>query len=259
MSDHTISTQEIIHQLSDLGVTPGGVLLVHTAFSRVAPIQDGPLGLITALETHLGPQGTLVMPTMSYDEEHVFDPATTPCRAEMGIVADTFWRLPQVYRSDNAHAFAARGPHAATITASFPPDVPHGIDTPVGRVYALAGQVLLLGVGHGANTTLHLAENLAGVRYRSAARLRILKDGQPVWFDYAEVNHCCQNFRKMDAWLDDRGLQRKGTVGLAPARLIPSRTIVEVALEHLEQDETVFLHPPGVDEDCDEAWASLPT
>jgi hypothetical protein len=30
-----------------------------------------------------------------------------------------------------------------------------------------------------------------------------------------------------------------------------------MALVRLEEDETVFLHPPGVDVECDEARASL--
>lgn len=257
MPENTISRSEIVHQLLSLGVKPGGVLLAHTAFSQVKPVEGGPAGLIAALEAALGPDGTLIMPSMSYDDDHIFDPQTTPCREEMGIVADTFWRLPHVLRCDNAHAFAASGRHAAQITASFPIDVPHGLDSPVGRVYALDGQVLLLGVGHDSNTTLHLAENLAGARYRFDVRLKILKDGQPMWFEYQEVNHCCQNFHMMDGWLDERGLQRKGRVGHAEARLIRSQDIVEVALEHLKQDETVFLHPPGVDEECDKARASI--
>ena len=52
----------------------------------------------------------------------------------VGVVADTFWRLPGVRRSDSPHAFAAAGPRAAEITAPHPIDVPHGPDSPVGRV-----------------------------------------------------------------------------------------------------------------------------
>ena len=82
----------------------------------------------------------------------------------MGIVAETFWRSPDVLRSDSPHAFAAIGPRAKEITAAHPLDPPHGLNSPVGRAYELDAQVLLLGVGHYANTTIHLAENLAGVR-----------------------------------------------------------------------------------------------
>jgi len=88
-------------------------------------------------------------------------------------------RLPGVLRSDSPHAFAAVGPRAAEITLPHPVDVPHGPDSPPGRVHALDGQVLLLGVGHDSNTSVHLAELLAGVRYHRAAHSTILRDGRP--------------------------------------------------------------------------------
>jgi aminoglycoside N3'-acetyltransferase len=244
------------HQLSILGVRPGSVLLVHSAFSRVQPVQGGPLGLIGALEAVIGPAGTLVMPSMTDDDEQVFDPATTPC-AGMGIIADTFWRQPGVLRSRNPHAFAARGPAAEFITSPHPLDVPHGLDSPVGRVYQLDGMVLLLGIGHDGDTTVHLAENLAGVRYRLAHHVTILQAGRPARLDYGETDHCCERFALVDGWLDGEKLQSRGSVGNAEARLIRSRAIVDTVTLRLRRDETIFLHPPGVDAECDEARASL--
>jgi len=252
----TISSETLIHELLELGLRPGGVLLVHTAFSKVNPVEGGPVGLISALRAALGSDGTLVMPSMSYDDDHPFDKTRSSC-PEMGIVADTFWRLPDVLRSDNNHAFAAIGPLAGTITAPHPIDHPHGLDSPVGRVYGLNGQVLLLGVGHDSDTTIHLAENLAGVRYRRAKYITVLKDGIPARFDYREIDHCCQNFNLVDGWLDEQRLQRYGTVGRAEARLIRSRDIVSVVVERLKVNETTFLHPKGCDEECDEARESL--
>jgi aminoglycoside 3-N-acetyltransferase len=252
----TISAETLIHQLLALGMSPGGVLLVHTAFSKVKPVEGGPLGLISALRAALGPEGTLVMPSMSYDDDHPYDKTKSPC-PEMGIVADTFWRLSGVQRSDNNHAFSAIGPLAGQVTAPHAIDHPHGLDSPVGRVYQLDGQVLLLGVEHDSNTTIHLAEGLAGVRYRRAKYITILKDGIPSRIDYLEIDHCCQNFVLTDGWLDERRLQCYGTVGHAKARLIRSRDIVSVVMERLKINETVFLHPEGFDEECDEARASL--
>lgn len=252
----TISLRQLTQQLLDIGVTPGGVLLVHCAFSKLKPVENGPVGLIVALQSALGANGTLVMPSMSDDDNQPFDARTTPCHT-MGVVADTFWRLPDVLRSDSPHAFAARGPQAARITAPHPLDLPHGLDSPVGRVYELNGQVLLLGVGHDANTSIHLAEYLAGVRYRRKKHLVVLKDGQPTRLDYWEIDHCCQNFQLVDEWLEARKLQGRGKVSNAEARLARSRAIVSVVREQLQREETVFLHPVGVDEECDEARASL--
>ena len=252
----TISSDTLIQELLELGVKSGGVLLVHTAFSQVKPVEDGPIGLISALRNALGPEGTLVMPSMSYDDDQPFDKIRSPC-PEMGVVADTFWRLPEVLRSDNNHAFAAVGPLAEKITAPHPVDRPHGLDSPVGRVYELDGQVLLLGVGQDSNTTIHLGENLAGVRYRRDKYITVLRGGAPTRLDYREIDHCCQNFNLVDGWLDERRLQKHGKVGHAEARLSRSRDILSVVIEHLKLNETTFLHPNGFDEQCDDAWASL--
>ena len=225
-------------------------MLVHAAFRAVRPVEGGPLGLIQALRAALGPDGTLVMLSYTGDADTPFDPSTTPAAADLGVVADTFWRLPGVLRSSHPEAFAAAGPLAAQIVGGPLPLPPHTPESPVGRVYDLDGQVLLLGVGHEANTTLHLAELLADVPYRVPRHCTILRDGRAVRIDYAENDHCCQRFALVDDWLRARGLQAEGRAGHAHARLARARDIVRVALEHLAEDPLVFLHPP--DAACDE-------
>jgi aminoglycoside N3'-acetyltransferase len=194
---------------------------------------------------------------MGSDDDTPFSPAMTPCPG-MGVVADTFWRMPGVLRTDSPHGFAAAGPHAVVITRPQPIDVPHGPDSPVGRVHDLDGQVLLIGIDHTSDTMIHLGEFLAGVRYRRPKSLTVLRDGRPVRIHYGEIDHCCRNFAQVDGWLEERGVQRRGRVGNGEARLCRARDVVAVVVEHLKADETAFLHPCGVDEECDEARASMP-
>jgi aminoglycoside 3-N-acetyltransferase len=249
---------QLVRQLGALGVEPGGVLLVHAAFSRIAPVEHGPRGLIEALQAAVGDRGTLVMPSMADDDDTPFDRRTMPCRG-VGVLADSFWRMPGVVRSDSPHAFAAVGPQAARITLPHPVDVPHGLNSPPGRVYELDGQVLLLGIGHDADTTIHVAENIAGVRYRQRKHATIIVDGQPRRYEYGETDHCCEKFSLLDSWLEERGRQHRGLVGHAEARLARSRDVVAAALERLRENETVFLHPPGSCSECDEARAGSTT
>jgi aminoglycoside 3-N-acetyltransferase len=248
--------EQIADDLVALGVSGDGVLVVHTAFSSFGGRAGAPSDQIAALRLAAGAGGTVVMPSMSDDDEHPFDPRSTPC-AGMGIVADTFWRMPGVNRSDSPHAFAAVGPHAAEITAPHPVDVPHGLDSPVGRAYDLDAEVLLLGVGHDANTTVHLAENVAGVGYKLPKYATFIHDGQLVRHHYREIDHCCANFALLDSWLEARGHQQRGFIAGAPARLASARDIVAAALDQLRENETVFLHPRGVCSECDEARASM--
>jgi len=247
----------VVEQLRSLGVTPGSVMLVHTSYRSVRPIAGGPLGMIHALLEALGPNGTLVMPAMTGDDDHLFDPRRTPA-LDMGIVADTFWRQAGVLRSDNPASFAASGPAAALITA--PHVVPwpdHGPGTPVGRVHDLDGWVLLLGIDHTANTTVHLAEHVGEVPYRIKKHTTIRVHGHPQRYEYLEIDHCCQRFCLVDEWLCERGLQRLGRVGRGVARLMKSRDVVAVVGERLRSDPTIFLHALGVDPECDEARLSL--
>ena len=251
--------ESLMRDLIALGVQPSSVLFVHTAFSKLGPVEGGPRALIDAVLAVLGPAGTLVMPSMADDDDHPFDAARSPCRT-MGIVADTFWRMPGVLRTDSPHAFAAFGPEAARITAPQPVEIPHGMDSPVGRVYALDGQVLLLGAEQDANTSLHLAENISGVRYRLRACAMVRgADGQPQRVEYDEVDHCCQGFARMDAWLEARGLQQRGPVANATARLARARDVVDTAVRELRADETAYLHAPTeACDECDQARASIP-
>jgi aminoglycoside 3-N-acetyltransferase len=244
-------------QLRALGLEEGALVVVHSAFRALRPVEGGVDGLIAALREVVGAGGTVVMPSMSDDDDHPFDAHVTPC-AGMGAVADRFWRLPGVLRSDHNAAFAAVGPLAAAITAPHPLAPPHGIDSPVGRACALGGFVLLLGVGHDANTTLHLAESLARVPYRARKHVTVLRDGVPTRVEYDETDHCCQGFARADEWLRARGLQREGVVGHGAARLVRAADLVRIAVDELARDPFVFLHArdAGCGE-CDLAWASV--
>jgi len=253
-----LSRAVVRDQLHALGVQPGGVLLVHTSFRAVRPVDGGPQGLIDALRDALGPDGTLVMPSWTGSDDEPFDPATTPASPDLGIVAETFRGQPDVTRSNHAFACAAIGPHAAAITTGPLPLPPHRRESPVGRVHDLDGQVLLLGVDHDADTTLHLAELLAAVPYRVPKYITVFEDGRAVRIAYGENDHCCQRFNLANDWLRMRGLQAEGMVGHAAAKLIRARDIVAIAREHLARDPLVFLHLPGAGcDECDQARRSI--
>ncbi|MBC7061366.1 AAC(3) family N-acetyltransferase, partial [Salmonella enterica subsp. enterica serovar Enteritidis] len=143
----TISQEKLRTQLRALGVREGGVLLVHMSYRTVRPIAGGPEGLIEALTAVLGPEGTLAMPSATGDDDAPFDPAATPNRDDLGIVADLFWRMPGVLRCGHFDAVSARGPRAEWITGGpfvLPPAAP---DSAIDRIRQAGGQVLLLGVG----------------------------------------------------------------------------------------------------------------
>ena len=117
--------------------SPAGCWWSTPPFSKVRPVEGGPECWIAVLREALGPAGTLVMPGMTEDDDHPLTPRQTPCPG-LGVVADTFWRMP------GCCAPTARFPAAGAQAArSRPPpfDAPHGLNSPIGRVYELDGQV----------------------------------------------------------------------------------------------------------------------
>lgn len=253
------SIQSVIAQLHDIGVEHGDVLLVHASFRAVRPIVGGPAGLIEALSEAIGPQGTLVMPSWTGDDDRPFDPKADPANPDLGVVPDIFWRLPGVLRSDHPFAYAARGPIAHRILADGLPLPPMCPESPAGRVLECDGRILLLGVDHDANSSLHLCELLADVPYRTPKHITVLRDGRPQRIDYAENDHCCQRFNEAGDWLKERGLQRAGPVGDAPSKLMRSRDLVDIVVPRLQREPFAFLHPRGSGcEECDKTWQSVP-
>ena len=125
-----MTPDEVATQLAALGVEDGGVLLVHTSYRAVRPIEGGVLGLIDGLRGALGPSGTLVMPSWTGNDDAPFDPAVTPADSDLGAVADAFWRLPDVLRSDHPFACAAQGPAAGEITSGALTLPPYGLSGP---------------------------------------------------------------------------------------------------------------------------------
>jgi aminoglycoside N3'-acetyltransferase len=244
------TSQALAEQLHSLGVRRGGVLVVHMSYRAVRPIAGGPIGVIDGLREALGPEGTLVMPSWTGDDDTPFDPRQTPVSSDLGVTPEIFRQIPGARRSAHPFAFAALGPEADAIVGDPLPLPPHRFDSPLGRVYERGGQILLLGVGHDSDTTIHLAEALARVPYGVPKHITVTRDGKAVRIEYVENDHCCQRFALADEWLRAHGLQREGRVGNAHARLVDSRDVVGVVAEQLARDPLIFLH----DEDagCDE-------
>jgi aminoglycoside N3'-acetyltransferase len=252
---HPVS--EVTEQLKALGVMPGITLAVHSSYRALRPVEGGPAGLLEALRGAVGPEGTLTMPSWTDSDEEPFHPETTPS-LHLGVLTDTFWRQPGVLRNDHPNAFAAQGPLARTLLADPLPLPPHIRESPIGRVWELDGWVLLLGVGHDANTLIHLAELLAKVPYGIPKHCLVLRGGQRERIPYVENDHCCARFCLLDGWLRERGLQQEGPVAEGHARLVRARDVVDTASEQLRADPTVFLHPRGSGcAECAEAWATV--
>jgi aminoglycoside 3-N-acetyltransferase len=249
-----VTVGSLREDLRVLGVETGMVLLVHSSLSSLGWVNGGPVAVIQALEEALGPEGTLVMPAHSaglsdpkdwnnppVPEEWketirqtmpAYDLDLTPCRS-MGVIAETFRKQAGVLRSDHPQvSVSAWGKQAEFITREHSLDYSLGENSPLARLYDLGAWILLLGVKHDNNTSLHLAEYRA--EYPGKKEIRqgapIMVEGERKWVEFKELAECTKDFRKIGKkYREVGGRQMVGKIGGAKSTLIPQRDLVDFA------------------------------
>ncbi|MGI0129120.1 MAG: aminoglycoside N(3)-acetyltransferase [Thermoplasmata archaeon] len=250
--------------LQNLDVTSGMTLIVHSSLSSLGWVVGAQQTVLDAVEEVLGPTGSLVMPAHSNGvpepERWVdppvpkewwpiirqdwppFDPRTTPC-SRLGVLPELFRTQPGTLRSGHPNlSFTARGPNAARIVTDQTLDFGMGESSPLARLYELDASILLLGVDHGSNTSLHLAEYRAdwpGRRQVLGWSGRIVKDGSIVPVSFQDIAGTSDDFAQLG-----RDYEREtdnvqvGKAGEGTARLMRMRPIVDYAVTWIEKHRT---------------------
>jgi aminoglycoside 3-N-acetyltransferase len=245
--------EDLASDLRALGLREGDTVLVHSSLSSIGYVVGGAHAVVLALLSVIGTEGTLVVPTHSSDltdpsgwenppvpeawwpairaSMPAFDTRLTPTR-KMGAVPDVVRRLPGASRSAHpAHSFCAVGPNAEVITSDHALAVGLNDFSPLARLYDLNARILLLGVGHDRNTSLHLAE------FRSQQSHQVIEQGAPIivngerqWVTYLTLDYDTSDFDQVGAAAGEIGIEQVAVVGGATARLISQPRLVDFAV-----------------------------
>lgn len=254
-TQHPNTITSLKHDFKALGIKPGLVLIMHSALSEMGWTVGGAVAVIKALMEILTSEGTLIMPTFSSDntepshwenppvpenwweiirnEMPAFHPEITPTRG-MGAVVETFRKWPQVIRSKHpVSSFAVWGKYAEYIIADHELETDLGENSPIARIYDLNGYILLVGVSHENNSSLHLAEyrsNIANKRKRLTGSAMLVNNKRQ-WVEWEELNLNTDDFELLGLDYESKINYTPGKVGSAEARLLSQREMVDFAIE----------------------------
>lgn len=249
--------------LEHLGVGPGDTVMAHAALRRVGRMLNGPDALIGALLDATSPGGTVLAYTdwdARYDEllepdgrvaeswrDHVppFDAAASRAARDNGALSEFLRTYPGARRSGNPGAsVAALGARADWITADHPLDYGYGEGSPLAKLVAVKGKVLMVGAPLDAMTLLHHAEHLARIPNKRVCRYEV-----PFATSSGVRWRMTEEFDTSDpvvAGLDDdyfativtaflaEGHGAQGMIGAAPSVLVEAVAITAFAVDWLE-------------------------
>ena len=260
MERKIVLKHDILEALDQLGVRPGQVVMVHTSLSSLGFVCGGAQVVIEALLEAVGEEGTVMMPTQSWknldpaagvhweepeqwwplirENWPAYDKNITPTNT-MGAVAEMFRKWPETLRSDHpARSVAARGKYAQYLTENHDLSNIFGEGSPIGKLYELDGQVLLIGVGYDKNTSLHLADVRAEYpgKHTIFESSAVMEDGKRVWKTYETLYVDGEDFDAIGEAFEKAHPVKKTTLGNGTLTLMSQRQLVDFAVAWISEN-----------------------
>lgn len=159
MQTHESPARDLVR----IGVETGDKVVVHSSLKAIGKVDGGAATVAAALLDVLGSQGPLAAPAFSYAGTR-FNPETEP--SVTGAVTETVRRWPGAVRSWRpTHSWAMIGPDAVGFAEGHHLIGGVSFGSPLDRIAQAGGKILLLGIGHAANTTIHVGGTHARVPY----------------------------------------------------------------------------------------------
>lgn len=255
----SVSTGGIADGLRQLGLSRSSSVIVHASLRSFGHAIGGAEAVCRALVEVCGtvmvlaatwdtgvpaPPG-LVRPNNAFYNAETWErfddllARAVPFSADLPI-SRWIGRIPEALRQHPTHvrsthpmlSFAALGRHARELVDG------QRLDWPLGPIEVLAdldGDVLLLGVTHTSNTTIHLAEQHLG---RSRFH-RYAKAAPGVWMELPNVSGESHRFDEIEPELAP--VTREVRIGDCQARRIPVRDVLAVTTRLVTADPAALL------------------
>lgn len=247
-----VTTKDMIDGFKETGVLQNDKLVVHSSLSSFGKVEGSALVVINALQRIVGYGGVLMMPTFTYGHEP-FDIRHTPSKT--GKITEVFRLLPNVIRSKHpGFSFAAWGAKASNFVAGHDTEVGIGRGTPIHRIIEEGAKILLIGVDQTANSTLHLAQDLAQVPYLNRYRMTeiVEADGKLRLFRIRRAG-CSLGFNKIQLTIDKAKIEKRIMIGKSMVRVLLGASLLKLAIDLFKEEPGSLLCDQKECPSCEEA------
>lgn len=248
MITHTHNS--LLRAFRDVGVTTGDVLLVHSSLRKLGPVKGGADTVIDALLEAVGAEGTLAVPTHTFQVvsgiQPVFHQRLTP--SHVGVLTNVFRLRPEAIRGLHpTHSVAAIGPRAAEFVAITPEyDTPYPPASPYGRLRDWGGKILIIGESLNRCTFFHGCEEWSGmpeiVSENIVPLTSITTDGEEIAISTrSRPINTWDQYPRLEPFLLEAGAMCIGQIGDCSLRLLDARSAAEWLITRLKQDPSIIL------------------
>ena len=242
--------QPLARVLKQLGIEPSAPVIVHSSLSSFGVVSGGATAIVNTLLDYFE---TLVVPTFTYKTMVVPEDGPTNNALAYGKTRDlnkmaemfypdypsdrTIGAIPETVRK---HHLAQRSQHpifsfagvnaeeilaAQTLTEPF---------APISELMRNNGWVILMGVSHTTNTSIHWAERLAGRKFFT--RWALAEDAVTECLNFPP---CSEGFDSIAPHL--QGIVRESSAGDCVIKAYPLINMIEIALNLIKEDPNAFL------------------
>ncbi|MDX2247940.1 MAG: AAC(3) family N-acetyltransferase [Bacteroidia bacterium] len=241
--------RKIEADLRALGLPIGSTVLVHCSLSSLGYVEGGAESVIQGLLKALGPEGTLLIPSLSYelvnDFQPVFDLEKTG--SNIGLIPEYFRTRPGTLRSIHpTHSVCGIGPMAREILSGHEQDnTPCGENSPFYKLQAQAGFILMLGCGLLPNTSFHAIEEMVLPPYlfRDFSTLYTIQNKGKTWkkaYRTHNFSGWIQRYDRLRNVLEEPFL-RKGKILSATAWLISTPEMWTSVQDKMRENSLYFV------------------
>jgi len=242
-------TEDFTGQLRSLGLKNGDVVLVHSSMKALGTNRTS-LEIINDIIAVIGPEGTLLVPALSYDNVTAEQPCfsvlkTEPC---IGLIPRTFFHMDGVIRSVHpTHSVCAIGKYAIEMTSRHCVDeTPVGPNSPFMKLPDYNGKILFIGDTVKSCTFMHGIEEIAKAPYTlKKERTRyFIEDENGIVTERDLIGHDFagwkQEYQKIKGLLHYPDI-KTGKVGQADCCLINAAALMEEAYKKFREDPYYFV------------------